>query len=62
MDFSRIFQDFSRIFKSFLFFFFSQKSFFFFFIPLGNKVYEGFGTFSGILFNDNFTPNFGTCR
>ena len=33
-----------------------------FFIPLGNKVYEGFGTFSGILFNDNFTPNFGTCR
>ena len=37
-------------------------SFFFFFIPLGNKVYEGFGTFSGILFNDNFTLNFGTCR
>ena len=35
---------------------------FFFFIPLGNKVYEGFGTFSGILFNDNFTLNFGTCR
>ena len=34
----------------------------FFFIPLGNKVYEGFGTFSGILFNDNFTLNFGTCR
>ena len=32
------------------------------FIPLGNKVYEGFGTFSGILFNDNFTLNFGTCR
>ena len=34
----------------------------FIFIPLGNKVYEGFGTFSGILFNDNFTLNFGTCR
>ena len=30
----------------------------FFFIPLGNKVYEGFGTFSGILFNDNFTQFF----
>ena len=35
---------------------------FFLFIPLGNKVYEGFGTFSRILFNDNFTLNFGTCR
>ena len=28
------------------------------FIPLVNKVYEGFGTFSGILFNDNFTQFF----
>ena len=37
-----------------IFFFLS----FFFFIPLGNKVYEGFGTFSGILFNDNFTQFF----
>ena len=49
-------------------FFFKKKNFFFqpknnflgifFFIPLGNKVYEGFGTFSGILFNDNFTQFF----
>ena len=29
-----------------------------FFIPQLNKVYEGFGTFSVILFNDNFTPCF----
>ena len=28
------------------------------FIPQLNKVYEGFGTFSVILFNDNFTPCF----
>ena len=35
-----------------------ENSCFFFFIPLGNKVYEGFGTFSGILFNDNFTQFF----
>ena len=29
-----------------------------YFIPQLNKVYEGFVTFSVILFNDNFTPCF----
>ena len=55
----------------FLFFFFSTHAGFcvslialhripkiFIFIPQLNKVYEGFGTFSVILFNDNFTPCF----